>query len=184
MNREKVIPFICGLIGGSIAGSLIIIVLLGAEKASIVAEWFSAIGTVAAVIVALYLANKEDKGILNFYLHSSKLFVMNSGRGYSQIRIISVRLIYSKNEIDKFIDCQKFISYCDKLDEKYLTINPGNSVELLKIDVPVLQGILGNHLELEINIEDMQNKNRLLIINERAGDLNVNALDRRPIPYG
>jgi uncharacterized DUF497 family protein len=182
MNKEKVIPFVYGLIGGSVAGTLII--LLGAEKASLVAEWFSAIGTVAAVIVALYLANKEDKSCLNFYLHSGNLYVMNSGRGYSQIRIISVRVIDSKNESATYTDSQKFISYYDEVNKKYLTINPGNSVELVKIDVPALRSILGNHLELEINIEDMQNKNRLLIINERAGDLNVNALDRRPIPYG
>lgn len=62
-----IIIFIFGVLIGSMFHLRLHLKIIGEEFGSI-AEWLGAIGTLAAVIISLYLANRGNKPILYFYI--------------------------------------------------------------------------------------------------------------------
>lgn len=66
-----IVVFILGIIFGSMFHLNLHLKITGEEFGSI-AEWLGAIGTFAAVVVSLYLANRGNKPMLYFYIQNQK----------------------------------------------------------------------------------------------------------------
>lgn len=150
MNQKEV--FGTGLIAGAVGAMIILLLQYGQKEIPFLLEIITAAGTLAAVIVSLWLAQRGQKPRVtcdisyNIERHSFKVNLLNAGEKSVFIKMLGHWIKdYDTGEINtRFFNNEKF---------EATKITPGDIVTMLEIDCNLLGNDRGNWYTGEVNFE-------------------------------